>query len=439
MKKQNKNAASLQPYLSVGIDVGAEFSFMTIAKPNGSFFGKPIKIVHDDSDSLERAVAKIEEAQKTCSLESHCFLESTGKYHIPLLRYLEMRGIKCSLVNPIITKSSTNISVRQIHNDKFDSQKIALLGLNRSLKVSVVPSDRVAGLRDLVRDYFCCSDQRTAELLRLTSHLKIMWPQYSKVFSKVSTKVSLAVLDAWPTPEGLLSAKKDDVIELIRTVSRKGEAFAEKKYSALVEAAESARVFGRTLPSDGGRTRRYIEAFRNQDSLVEKTLKEMRELVEAEGSGRIKDRIELLQTLPGAGFLSAAVLIAEIGDPDAFSNARELTAYFGLDPAVRQSGKFQADRQRMSKRGSRLARRILHIIAVQNIRVGSDGKPVNPPIYEFYRKKCESKPKLVAMGAVSHKLCKIIFAVLRDNHAYVPRTAAEHCALMKKKRTEDAA
>ena len=29
-------------------------------------------------------------------------------------------------------------------------------------------------------------------------------------------------------------------------------------------------------------------------------------------------------------------------------------------------------------------------------------------------KKCDSKPKLVAMGAVSHKVCNMIFAILRD-------------------------
>lgn len=438
-KNQNKNAAPLQPYLSAGFDVGADFSFMSIAKPDGSFIGKPIKIVHGDLESLDRAVAKIQEAQKMCSLESCCFLESTGKYHIPLLRYLETRGLKCSLINPIITKSSTNISVRQIHNDKFDSQKIALLGLNRSLKVSVVPDDQVAGLRDLVRDYFYYSDARGAALLRLTAHLKIMWPQYREVFCKLSTKVSLAILNEWPTPGDLLDAEKEDVIRLIRNTAKRGQAFTEKKYAALVEAAEQSIAFGRTLPTDGARTRCYIEEFRCQDALVERALKSIHELVEAEASELLKNRIELLQSIPGVGFLSASVLMAEIGDIEAFSNARELTAYFGLDPAVRQSGKFQADRQRMSKRGSRLARRILHIVAVQNIRAGRDGKPVNPPLYDFYQRKCEAKPKLVAMGAVSHKLCKIIFAVLRDNQAYVSRTAEEHCTLIAKSRSESAA
>ena len=67
-------------YLSVGLDVGADFTWMSIALPNGSFVGKPFKIIHSDSRSRDLAVTKIKEAQETYSLKSRCFLESTGIY-----------------------------------------------------------------------------------------------------------------------------------------------------------------------------------------------------------------------------------------------------------------------------------------------------------------------------------------------------------------------
>lgn len=49
-------------YLSVGLDVGADFTWMSIALPNGSFVGKPLKIIHSDPRSREPAVTKIKEA-----------------------------------------------------------------------------------------------------------------------------------------------------------------------------------------------------------------------------------------------------------------------------------------------------------------------------------------------------------------------------------------
>ena len=79
------------PYLSVGLDVGADFTWMSILLPNGTLVGKPFKIVHCDPASRELAVSKIKEAQETYSLKSRCFLESTGIYHIPLLCFVVIK------------------------------------------------------------------------------------------------------------------------------------------------------------------------------------------------------------------------------------------------------------------------------------------------------------------------------------------------------------
>lgn len=121
------------PYLSVGLDVGADFTWMSIMLPNGILTGKPFKIIHSDPQSRELAVTKIKEAQEMYSLESRCFLESTGIYHIPLLCFLRDKGFDCSVINPIITKNSTNMNVRKLHNDKFDSKKAAKVGQDTSL------------------------------------------------------------------------------------------------------------------------------------------------------------------------------------------------------------------------------------------------------------------------------------------------------------------
>ena len=53
--------------------------------------------------------------------------------------------------------------------------------------------------------------------------------------------------------------------------------------------------------------------------------------------------------------------------------------------------------------------------------------PVNPVIYDYYIRKCASKKKIVAVGAVMHKICNIIFAMLRDNKPFELITPEEHC------------
>ena len=419
---------SVSSYLSVGLDVGADFTWMSIALPNGSFIGKPFKIVHSDPRSRDLAVAKIKEAQETYSLKSRCFLESTGIYHIPLLCFLRDKGFDCSVINPIITKNSTNISIRKLHNDKFDSKKAALVGLNVSLKTSIIPDDSVVDLRNLIRDYYYFKDLQSAVALKLTAELKVSFPAYAKIFSKVTTQSSLKLLSSYPLAEDMLTAPKDDIVKIIRSTARFGEAYALRKYDAIIAAAQDAAVFGRALPSNAVRIRLYIDTYQEYQKHLDALLKALHETVDQLQDTLIYDQICLLQSLRGIGFLTAAVLIAEMGDFKLFSSPKKLYAYFGLDPAVKQSGKLNGDKVHMSKRGSSLARRVLHMVALNNIKIDKgSGTPVNPVVYNYYTRKCSGKKKPVAMGAVMHKICNIIFAMLRDNKPFEVITPEEHC------------
>ncbi len=416
------------PYLSVGLDVGADFSWMSIMLPNGTLIGKPFKIVHSDSHSRELAVAKIKEAQETYSLESRCFLESTGIYHIPLLCFLRDKGFDCSVINPIITKNSTNMNIRKLHNDKFDSKKAAKVGLDASLKTSIIPDDEVIDLRNLVRDYYYYKDLQSAIVLKLTAELKVSFPAYQKVFSKITTLTSLKLLDTYPLAQDFLTAPKELVVEMIRSTARFGEKYALAKYDAICTAAKDAAVFGRALQSNALRIRLYIKTYREYQEHLDSILGALHKVVDKLEGTPVYDRILLLQSLRGVGFLSSVVLIAEMGSFDLFPSQKKLYAYFGLDPAVKQSGKFNGDKVHMSKRGSSLARRILHMVALNNLKVDKGAKtPVNPVIHRYYADKCKSKKKNVAVGAVMHKICNIIFAMLRDNKPFEIITPQEHC------------
>ena len=172
----------------------------------------------------------------------------------------------------------------------------------------------------------------------------------------------------------------------------------------------------------------YIQTYQEYQKHLDDILKAIRESVDKLAGTPVYERICLLQSLRGVGFLSAVVLIAEMGSFDLFSSPKKLYAYFGMDPAVKQSGKFTGDKVHMSKRGSSLARRILHMVALNNLKLDKASKtPVNQVIYDYYTTKCTSKKKNVAVGAVMHKICNIIFAILRDNRPFEMITPQEHC------------
>ena len=413
-------------FISVGVDVGADFSWMSIALPNQTFVGKPFKILHSDLNSLAMTVSKIKEAEELYSLESRIFLESTGIYHYPLFCYLRDKGFHVSVINPIITKNSTNINIRKVHNDRFDSKKAALIGLKPDLKVSLMPSDLALDLRNLSREYYDLMDKRSAYVNKLQGELRMVFPQYLKIFSKITTNTAMALLEKYTSPDAFLSASKDEIITSIRTTARFGITYAENKYNAIIQAADDAKAFGHAVSSNFKRILLYIRFIRQYDEEISHILSDMHELVEANEDTDLVKQIHLIESFKGAGFLSAVSLMGEIGDFSAFRSPKQLFAYFGLDPAVKQSGKFNGTKVSMSKRGSRIARRVIHTMALISISKNKDGSAKNPVLRDYYLLKCQSKPKMVALGAVMHKVCNIVFAILRDEKKFEIITPEKH-------------
>jgi len=415
-------------FISVGIDVGSDFSFMSIALPNQTLIGKPFKIVHSNLNSLEKAVSIIKEAEELHSMKARIIMESTGVYHYPLFCYLRDKGLCVSVINPIISKNSTNMNIRKVHNDKFDSKKLAFIGLKPDLKVSVVPSEAVFDLRNLVREYYSLMDSRVSYVNKLTGVLKVSFPLYKGVFSKITTKTSLALLENFQSPTDFLLAGEEVIVGIIRKTARFGETYAKEKYQALVEAANSAATFGHFVSSNAFQIRSCVSFIKRYDETISMVLLQIRELLDHHSDKEFVRQIHLIESIPGAGFLTAVTVIAEIGDFSAFTSPKQLFAFFGLDPAVKQSGKFVGTQVKMSKRGSAIARRAIYTIALVSIGVNRKGVVNNHVLRDCYLLKCKSKPKMVALGVIMHKVCNIIFAILRDCKEFCIITPQEHKA-----------
>ncbi len=155
----------------------ADFTWMSIALPNQTIAGKPYKTLHSSIESLELAVSKIKVPEALCFLKSRIFLESTRIYHYPLFCYLRDKGFNCSVINPIITKSSTNINIRKVHNYRLDSKKASLIGLKPDLKISLMPSDLVLNPRNLTSEYYDLMGNRSVYVNKLLGELRMVFPQ----------------------------------------------------------------------------------------------------------------------------------------------------------------------------------------------------------------------------------------------------------------------
>ena len=64
-----------------------------------------------------------------------------------------------------------------------------------------------------------------------------------------------------------------------------------------------------------------------------------------------------INSIYGIGEFTTSIIIAELGDINRFNNIKELTAYCGLDPSIKQSGKSINVHGPISKFGNKYMRK----------------------------------------------------------------------------------
>ena len=119
----------------------------------------------------------------------------------------------------------------------------------------------------------------------------------------------------------------------------------------------------------------------------------------------------ILKTAPGVGFVTAEVVLSELGDVSRFGNAKTVCAYAGLVPAVRQSGGKRSKDLHITKEGSGLLRWALVESAWRLVRTS----PKWSAFYSRLKKRCGSKRAIVA---VARKLLCVLYAMLKTSTPY---------------------
>jgi len=134
--------------------------------------------------------------------------------------------------------------------------------------------------------------------------------------------------------------------------------------------------------------------------------------------GRVpSDLSVLLQSIPGIGPETAALLIAELGDISRFPHAQAVTAYTGLDPRVRQSGLSLHRNTKLTKRGSPYLRQVLYMAAASAERHDRELKAT------YDKKRAEGKSYKEATIVVARRLIARVYAVWKRGTPYVPKIA----------------
>ena len=301
------------------------------------------------------------------------------------------------------------------------------------LRGNAVDSILVGALKDLTRQRSDIISERVKFSNKLTALLDQGFPGFRKVFSSLRTKSALAVLARFPGPEEICDANRIDIAETIAFAAGRNteSAYAVKKTNHLLDIAEQAMQ----LQVERGSFKPLITLFAEMLIQIQRAADQIeRQIFEtAQRDRTFWGQVELLTSIPGIGQYAAVVILAEIGDFSRFKKAKQLVAFAGIDPAVKQSGTSAYKHNKISKRGSPYLRKILDICTHVAAHKGRNQQPANPVLAAYYEEKHRAKPANVAQCACIHKMLGYIFSVLRNQKPFELRSPEDHLALMRSK------
>ena len=266
----------------------------------------------------------------------------------PIYDRLEEAGYDVRLAHPLKVKA---IAEAKIKTDEIDSETLAHLLRADLLPESYVPPKEIRDLRELVK--------RRAFLVGMRTRLK----------NRIHAELAKRDIDP-------------------------GSPLFTKRGRALLTSLGIDAV-SQLLP--------VMEALEMQIGEVSAVLK--RAAVE-DGRARI------LTTIPGVGYYTALLLVAEIGDINRFPDAEKLCSYAGLVPSVRRSGGSTVHGH-ITKEGSRWMRWGLTEAVHSHLRYDTE-------LTRFHRRLSSRKPGQVATTATARKMLKAIYWMLKAGEPFQP-------------------
>ena len=387
----------------VGIDIAKRTHVARIIDSEGRTVAKPFSFRNSCSgyNALLARIGRITNHKSEFILA----MEATSHYWLALYTRLCREGYRAVLLNPIQTHA-----VRELLNngdtktDEIDTLAIAETIRFGRYKPSRVPQEKLLALRELCRNRYYLIDMASDLKRKITALLDQVFPEFEEQFSTIFGKSALAVLKQYPTAEKLARAQLGKLTQLLQTASN--GRFGEWKARQLREAARNS--FG--IPDCEGVYSTLILLLLQQLQY----LQDGAAALERQMAEIFSQFDSPLTSIPGIGPLLGAVILSEVRDISSFPSADKLVSYAGLNPRVKQSGETKFGGIHMSKRGSPYLRRAIWMACTNAVQC-------DPMFRAYYEKKAaEGMKYMCVIGHVTRKMVSVIFAVLRDNKAYLP-------------------
>lgn len=259
----------------------------------------------------------------------------------------------------------------------------------------------------LSRQYFALSELNTNLKNRYKNLVYLCFPEYELLFKKqaIYSNIALNFISKYPHAEIITNTR----IHCLQNF------FKQAKYGRWKSKPIKIKELAKQSYPSVSKYDEIVSNLSNISKLIYNYEKEINELkVKLIDYAKQSNYFNKINSIFGIGDFTTALIIAELGDINRFNNIKELTAYCGLDPSIKQSGKSINIHGPISKSGNKYMRKIL-FMTILNITRLSAKCHVKNDIESYYRKKRnEGKHHYVATIACTTKLLRQILALCKQ-------------------------
>lgn len=333
-------------------------------------------------------------------------MESTGIYHRPVERFFLENNFKVFVINPIYGKMHKR-NLRKTKTDKEDCFNLVNLFLTNAFKECIKPEQLCLDLNALSRQYFALDELCVNLKNRYRNLVYLCFPEYELIFKNntIYSSIALEFIEKYPHADIIANTRIDCLQNFFK---KHNFSYWKSKPIKIKEAAcnsyPSVDMNDETV-SNLSQISRLVNEYQKAIDIIKYKITCL---------AKKSKYFETINSIYGIGEFSASIIIAELGDINRFNNIKELTAYCGLDPSIKQSGRSIDIHGPISKSGNKYLRKILFVSCLNIVRL-SPKCHIENDIEIYYRKKRnEGKHHYVAIIACTTKLLRKILALCKQ-------------------------
>ena len=393
--------------IGVGIDTARYGHRVSFLRPDRQPAAKPLTVLENRSgyQALQQRLQHLH--QQHPKAHFHIHLDAAGQYAANLEHFLRRLPlpITLSIGEPKRNKDYQKAHFPKRTSDDTESQAMARFAVVELPQATPPLTAPLILLREVAGRLQAQVKQSTQALNRLHNLLARTFPELTTLIEDLSASWVLQLLDHYPTAQRLGHARFDS----IKKIPHLSEELALQVHlCAQHSVASLSGEVAETLMRDLVKQVRHTQAAEAQ----------MRRTLQTAYAALPASPHRQIETIPGIGMATAAVLVAQAVDVQRFATPAAFVGYFGVFPEENSSGVDKSGNPlpsgmiHMSRKGNDLVRHYLWNAA----RTGLRFNPVISALY--HRLKAKGKRGDVALGHCMAKLLHLVYAVWQSDKPF---------------------